>query len=260
MISPYDDPVVSIFNERLGAQNFRGMRLHLAVNDEEMRQAQLLRYEVFCVEGDAFSGDDKCIDADAFDAYCHHLMVSDISSGEVVATYRILHEDHSHRKGGFYSASEYDLSALLHHRGLVEVGRSCVHKEYRTRWVMNLLWSGLVAYTKIMKASFLFGCASYHGLEAMPESFSYLYHHHLSPESLRVYAKEPFYAMNILSKEEVNEVQAWREMPPLIKGYVRAGCFVGSGAYIDKDFHSVDVFILLDIKRMSARYKERFFS
>ena len=251
------------------------LEVRLAETDHEVEQAQRLRYTVFYNEMSAVPSPqmrDAGRDFDKFDDVCDHLLVVDrenhAEDGQplVVATYRLTREKDAARAGGFYTASEYDIAPML--RGLpadtkyLELGRSCVLKSYRSRpGTMQLLWKGLMAYVARFDIDLMFGCASLPGtdIEALTLPLSYLHHFHAMPENLRVRArKELFVEMNRTPKDATPQREGLRSLPPLLKGYVRAGCCIGDGAVIDRQFGTTDVFIYFPLSGIDARYKSRF--
>jgi putative hemolysin len=170
------------------------------------------------------------------------------------------------RVGGFYTSSEFDLSAML--QGLpadtkyLELGRSCILKSYRARpGTMQLLWKGLMAYVARFDIDMMFGCASLPGVNVaeMALPLSYLHHFHPMPETLRVRARpELFVNMNVLPKDVIDPREGIRSLPAILKGYVRAGCGIGEGAVVDRQFGTTDVFIYFPLSGLDARYKSRF--
>ncbi|HKQ44653.1 MAG TPA: GNAT family N-acyltransferase [Rhizomicrobium sp.] len=251
------------------------LEVRLAETDHEVEQAQRLRYVVFYEEMSAIPSPkmrELRRDFDKYDDVCDHLLVVDRDAHDedgqpmVVGTYRLTRERDAMRAGGFYTASEYDLSAMLN--GLpagtkyLELGRSCVLKSYRSRpGTMQLLWKGLLAYVARFDIDLMFGCASLPGTDVteMALPLSYLHHFHPMPEHLRVKARpELFVDMNRLAKDQVDARDGLRSMPPLLKGYVRAGCCIGEGAVVDRQFGTTDVFIYFPVSGLDPRYKSRF--
>jgi putative hemolysin len=251
------------------------LEVRLAETEHEVEQAQRLRYEVFYNEMDAIPSPQMRAagrDFDKFDDVCDHLLVVDREThGEdgqplVVATYRLTREKDAARAGGFYTANEYDIAPML--KGLppetryLELGRSCVLKSYRSRpGTMQLLWKGLMAYVARFDIDLMFGCASLPGIdaEALALPLSYLHHFHAMPEHLKVRAqREQFVEMNRMAKDATPQREGLRSLPPLLKGYVRAGCCIGDGAVIDRQFGTTDVFIYFPLSGIDARYKSRF--
>jgi putative hemolysin len=210
-------------------------------------------------------------DVDAFDAVCEHLLVLDHQNAgrlrrgpRVVGTYRMLRQQVAERHGGFYSAGEYDVASLIaRHRGLrfLEVGRSCVLAPYRNKRTVELLWHGVWSYVLEHSVDVLFGCASLEGTDPdkLAEALSYLHHFHAAPEPWRACAVSGRYvAMNRRPKSMVDRKAAWRSLPPLVKGYLRLGAFVGDGGVIDYEFGTTDVLIILPVAAISARYIQHF--
>jgi putative hemolysin len=251
------------------------LEVRLAETQHEVEQAQRLRYTVFYDERGAVpSAQMRALgrDFDKFDDVCDHLLVVDREvHGEdgqplVVATYRLTREKDAARAGGFYTASEYDIAPMLNGLPLgtkfLELGRSCVLKSYRSRpGSMQLLWKGLMAYVARFDIDLMFGCASLPGtdIEALALPLSYLHHFHAMPENLRVTARpELFVEMNRMALDTTPQREGLRSLPPLLKGYVRAGCCIGNGAVIDHQFGTTDVFIYFPLSGIDARYKSRF--
>lgn len=250
------------------------LEVRLAETDAEVEAAQRLRYHVFYEEMNAVPTPqmrEERRDFDKFDPVCDHLLVIDRDRIEddgqpaVVGCYRMMREEHAAKVGGFYTAGEYDISRLLAARRgakLLELGRSCVLKEYRSKPTsMQLLWKGLMAYAARFSIEAMFGCASFPGThpDDHAAALTYLHHHAKLPQEIAVKALPHLYvAMDRMPIEQVNTKDALRAMPPLIKGYLRAGCSIGDGAVIDRQFDTTDVFIYLDMARFSARYRSRF--
>ncbi|MEM9726428.1 MAG: GNAT family N-acyltransferase [Pseudomonadota bacterium] len=253
--------------------------VRLAESEEDVRRAQALRYEVFVEEmGAKPSPEDAAVrrESDRFDAFCEHLLLIDNGEpgadgvrdpgkpeGPVVGVYRLLRGSTA-RGGpgapgpGFYTSSEYDLAPIeALTRETLELGRSCVAADYRGTGAMQMLWIALSQYIAIHDIALMFGTASFHGVEIEPlrVPLSFLHHHHLAPEDLRPRALEEHYVdMNLLPKEEVNRNEAMRALPALMKGYMRLGGFVGDGAFIDREFNTVDVCLIMDTGKLASRY------
>jgi L-ornithine Nalpha-acyltransferase len=242
--------------------------LRLALTDRDLRAAQRLRYQVFVTE---LGGDGPLVDHDArlerdeFDPIFDHLLLIDPlrnseALDDVVGVYRLLPGDRVGSGGRFYSESEYDLSALkASGRKLLELGRSCVHKDYRGSAAMYHLWNGLADYVAENGIEVLFGVASFHGTNAatLSQPLAYLHHYHLAPEALRVRARSAqFQAMDVLAVEAVDRKLAMAGMPALIKAYLRLGGFVGDGAWVDCAFNTTDVCLVMDTDQMSHKHKE----
>jgi putative hemolysin len=168
-----------------------------------------------------------------------------------------MRQDQAEAAGGFYSAGEYDLDPLVTSgRPILELGRSCLHRDYRGGLAMYHLWTALAAYIETHQIEVLFGVASFHGTEtrALAEPLSLLHHRHLAPEDLRVQARsDAFQRMDLIAEDHLDRRAAMLQVPALIKAYLRLGGFVGQGAYIDRAFNTTDVCLILDTARMNER-------
>lgn len=244
----------------------RNFHIRLAETQEEIRASQRLRYAVFCEEMSAQPSDEmrrERREFDSYDDYCDHLLIFDLDrgdgEGEVVATYRFLRRAQAKAAGGFYSASEYDLSVFEAYPGeIMELGRSCVHRDYRSGPVMQLLWKGIASFIQHFDIALLFGCASLPGcdIEALKLPLAYLHHHHLAPPALRPKALDQHYVgLDLMPVEEIDKAAARQALPPLIKGYLRLGGYIGDGAYIDRNFGTTDVCIVVQTDLVSDRYR-----
>lgn len=242
--------------------------LRLAHTKRDLLAAQRLRYHVFVTE---LGGDGPLVDhqgrfeQDEFDATFDHLILIDprrdaAALDDVVGVYRLLPSDRIAASGQFYSESEYDLSALRSSgRKLLELGRSCVHPQYRGSSAMFHLWNGLADYVAEHAIEVLFGVASFHGTDVntLAQPLAYLHHHHLAPPQLRVRARpDQSRTMDVLPLDQLDRTLAMQGMPALIKAYLRLGGFVGEGAWIDRAFNTTDVCLVMDTGQMSAKHKE----
>jgi putative hemolysin len=251
------------------------LEVRLAETEHEVEQAQRLRFKVFYEEMSAVPSPqmrESGRDFDKFDDVCDHLLVVDRDTLDedgqplVVGTYRLTRKKDADKVGGFYTSSEYDLTAMV--KGLsadtkyLELGRSCILKSYRARpGTMQLLWKGLMAYVARFDIDLMFGCASLPGIDVteMALPLSYLHHFHAMPEHLRVKAQPELYVeMNRMAKDAIDEREGIRSLPAMLKGYVRAGCCIGDGAVVDRQFGTTDVFIYFPLSGLDARYKSRF--
>ena len=243
--------------------------VRLAECEEDVAAAQRLRYRVFVEEmGATPSPEDAAVrrERDRFDPYFEHLLLIDNECDDpeiergVVGAYRLLSGTRAKSGIGFYGAGEYDLSLLENYpRETLELDRSCVDAGHRGGAGMHLLWAGLGQYVTEHKIGILFGVASFHGNDPAPfaQALSYLHQNHLAPPELRVKAiAESRARMDILPPEQVDKVEAMRQIPALIKAYIRIGGFVGDDAYIDYNFNTVDVCLLMDTSLMVQRYQK----
>lgn len=236
-----------------------GFTVKIADTEEELRAAQALRYDVFVRElgGDGNLVDhDQGLERDQFDPFFDHMIVQDVATGKTVGVYRLLRDDHAAQMGRFYSEDEYDLAPLrASGRKLLELGRSCLHPDYRGGAAMFHLWSGLAEYVADHEIEILFGVASFHGTDPAPlaNSLSMLHHNHLAPEDLRVRSKV-FQPMDLVAPDALDRRQAMIDTPALIKAYLRLGGYVGEGAFVDHAFNTTDICLILDTEKMNARH------
>ncbi len=252
--------VTPIVDVRSGA-----LQVRLAETVADVDAAQRLRYRVFYEEMGARPSLEMARaqrDVDAFDGICDHLLVIDHARGNgpaaVVGTYRLIRRPMAVRHGSFYSAAEYDLAPITSYPGeILELGRSCVDAAARNRPTMQLLWRGIAAYVFHHDIALMFGCASLPGVDpdALALPLSYLYYHHLAPPGLRPRAlPERSIEMCRLPREAIDPVRGLAELPPLLKGYLRLGGFVGDGAVIDHQFNTIDVCIVVKTDLITDKY------
>ena len=252
-----------------------GLEVRLARSAAEIRRAQALRYRVFYREMSAVADRRTQIlrrEADRFDAVCDHLLVLDRARPpsrfrnlpEVVGTYRLLRQEIAERTGGFYTERAFDLSGLSgRHDGrrFLELGRSCVLAPYRTKRTLELLWHGIWSYALLHRSDVMIGCASFEGTnpDQIAAALSFLHHHARAPDGWNVRARSPDRVeMNRLPASQLDAKAALRFLPPLIKGYLRLGAYVGDGAVVDGQFGTIDVCIILPVAQIRSRYLNHF--
>lgn len=256
-------------DSRLASLTASDIEVRVATSEREIIAAQKLRYKVFYDEMQAVACANAHLaglDFDRFDDIADHLLVIDNSQigidAQVVGTYRLLRQQQVNLTGGFYSQNEYDISSLLKSGlQLLELGRSCVRADYRKGRAMDVLWRGLAAYFTHHDIDVMFGCASLPGTDpdglAIP--LAYLYHNHTAPNDLCPVANPgQFVEMNRLAPDAFSDRRAFAGLPPMIKGYLRAGAMVGDGAVVDYQFNTVDVCIVMKVKQITDRYQARF--
>jgi putative hemolysin len=249
----------------------RRIQVRLARSEADVHAAQRLRFDIFHDEMGARLSEQAMsarLDVDPYDAHADHLLVE--HEGEdgitVVGTYRLLREVASTTQGVFYSETEFDLSPLLDHarqtgRPLLELGRSCVAPEFRDSRTIQLLWRGIADYLEVHGIGYMFGCASFHGTDPAEHApaLSYLSQHLLAPPHLRARAlADSALDMNLLPIGSYDVGRAARSLPPLVKGYLRAGAMIGEDAWIDHAFGTIDVFVVMPVDAIAARYTDRF--
>ena len=232
-------------------------RLHvgLAQCESEIREAQKLRYRIFAEElGARLPTRTPGVDHDLYDPYCDHLIVRDEDNNRIVGTYRILTPDAARRTGGYYSETEFDLTRLqLLRESMVEIGRSCIDPDYRSGAAIALLWSGLARYMAQGNYRTLIGCASI-GMADGGHIAANLYSRlgeHMAPPEYRVFPRCPLPVEQLFNGQPA-------ELPPLIKGYLRAGAYVGGAPAWDPDFNTADLLIMMPMARVDSRYARHF--
>lgn len=267
-------PVAALKAQDFGAQELAragSLCVRLARNEGEKEAAQRLRYRIFFEEMGA-KPSAECArlkrDFDHFDPICDHLLALDEQRPEgdqVVGTYRLLRQEIAEAHHGFYSVAEFDLAPMIERAGpshrFLEFGRSCVHKDYRSNATIQMLWRAIAAYLAHHGITMMFGCASLPGIDpeklALPLSF--LAQRFKAPEAWRVRARADRYVdMNRLEEGSYDEREALKSLAPLIKGYLRLGCWIGEGAVVDEPFGTTDVFILLPVAHVPDRYANYF--
>jgi putative hemolysin len=244
------------------------LQVRLAKTTRDVDAAQALRYRIFYERLGAQPPPEMACrrrDVDQFDRHCDHLLVLDHSrrdTDSVVGTYRLIRRDTAVRLGGFYSAKEFDISPVVRHPGeILELGRSCVDPAYRNRSAMQLLWSGIAAYVFYYDIVLMFGCASLPGTnpDALSMLLSYLHQYHLAPPALRPRALADRYVeMCRLRPCAIDATRAKGALPPLIKGYLRLGGFVGDGAVVDEQFNTTDVCIVVKTDLVTEKYSRHY--
>lgn len=238
----------------------RRLSVEFAQSTAAVREAQALRYRVFVEElGARVAAKLDGVDRDVYDDHCEHLLVRDNGSGDVVGTYRLLSADQARQTGGFYADQEFDLRRLTHVREhVVELGRACVDPAYRNGGTIALLWSGIAAYLQRHRYTYLMGCASVSladgGLTAA-QIYREVKTNYLAPAEWRVFPRCPLPG-KLLSATTVSIKPP--AIPPLIKGYLRAGGLVCGEPAWDADFNTADLFMLLPLTSLNPRHQARF--
>lgn len=236
-----------------------GLALGLARTNDELEAIQRLRYDIFTKEMHAvFPDATDGLDADRFDPWCEHFMVTEVKTGKVVGTYRLLTPENAVKAGNYYSESEFDISALDHLRPqMAEVGRSCIHPDYRTGAVIMLLWSGIAALVKHIGFRYVFGCASVSlrddGVTAAEVWRVAQKRLKKAPADLPIVTPKHSYPV-----ERLESTTLPARVPPLIKGYLQLGAFICGEPAWDPDFNAADFPVLLDIEGMDPRYRRHF--
>ncbi len=240
----------------VSSRSAHAFTVSLARDEHEVYEAQRLRYKVFAEEmGARLSSREPGIDADIFDPFCDHLIVRDSVTDRVVGTYRILNGANARRIGGFYSDEEFDLTRLDHLRNeIVEIGRTCVHRDYRTGAVITLLWSGIADYMARRNYRFLMGCASLSMVDGGATASDVYYALNRACACPAEYRVFPRLDLPLRRARPTDDVV----IPPLLKGYARIGAYVCGAPAWDPDFNTADLLMLLPMSRMAPRYARHF--
>ena len=263
ILAPMMPPIET--SGRFGELRAGQLGVRIAATAAERDAAQALRYRIFYREMGA-TPDDRAArlqrDVDMFDDVADHLLVIDhaVSSGPrgIIGTYRLVQNEAAARVGHFYTASEYDISTITGFPGrLLELGRSCIDRRYRGRAAMQLLWRGIAAYVFLHRIDVMFGCASLPGTdpERLSNELTYLHHNHLAPPALRLRAvPERYVEMRRCDPALLDHKRAQLQLPPLIKGYLRLGGFIGDGAVVDTQFNTTDVAVVVKTDLITDKY------
>ncbi len=246
---------------KLDINNFQ---IKIAETEEEIRSALRLRFEVFNIEMNEglASSWETGLDQDQYDTHADHLLVIDKSKNMIVGTYRMIRKSSIITNGGFYSEGEFDLKNLKNlPEEIVELGRSCVHKDYRSTGTINLLWVGISKYIDVTNAHYLIGCGSLHthDVDEISEIYSYLKTNYLSEDRFRVFPVEKCIVHGLRDNAPVEDARAlMKKIPPLLKGYFRAGAVICGEPALDSDFGTTDFLILLTPEKITRRYQQHY--
>ncbi len=244
------------------------LETRLVRDGDELRAAQSIRFKVFYEELGAHRTDVHALDdadSDRFDDICDHLIVLDRElpgndEAQIVGTYRLLRQEVAERSGGFYTADEFEIGALIaRHPGknFLELGRSCVLPQYRSKRTIELLWQGIWAYCLRHRIDVMTGCASFHGTVPAAHALALTFLHNRFAACGDWYARALPHRrveMDLMPAEALDERAALSTVPPLIKGYLRLGAKIGDGAVIDAEFGTTDVLVILPVSTISPRY------
>ena len=229
------------------------LNAYITNDEQDIEQACQLRQQIFTQEFSAnITGDS---DRDRFDGFCHHLVVKEVQSGEIVAYSRIITHQMAKQHGGYYTQGEFNIDAIIEpQKRYMEIGRTCVNSEYRSGACIAMLWGQIGQFMLEHNIDFLFGCASIPFAEGCNKTMAvinYLRNNHFTPPSKRVIPKHPLPLL-------CSQLNGKDVMPPLLKAYIRMGCMVCGEAHWDKEFNSADVMILLPRENINMRYLKHF--
>jgi len=250
---------------KLFKNSIKQINIRRANSEDDILVAQALRYQVFYEEfGAKPIGDMAEIkrDYDEFDPIADHLIVENTKENKIIGTYRLLNQDQAKKHGAFLTGKSYDLTSLIESgQKLLELSRSCVLPEYRTRPVLQLLWKGIAEYIIEHDIEVMLGCASFltTDLDSIKQELAYLHHHHLAPKAMRVRAQDDqFQTMDLMNTTDINIRKSFHKLPPLIKGYLRVGSTIGEGAVVDEQFGTIDVFVSMQTHMIAGRYRKHY--
>ena len=245
--------------------------IKIAEKKSELKKAQALRYSVFYKEKKAIPTISKKIlrlDYDKVDKFADHIIVIDKNrkgvKNRIVGTYRLVRGDIASHFGGFYTSSEFDLTNILNiykHSQILELGRSCVHQEYRNGTIMNLLWRAIAAYVKLYDIKILLGCASFHGTNVMKyiSELIYLRKNFSLPDELSVKSLNPkIYPAYTEINSNIKDLRTFVKLPPLIKGYLRIGGKVSHDCFVDYKFNTIDLCVIVNTNNIDEKYKKKY--
>ena len=238
--------------------------LQIASNPEEVKTAQRLRFEIFNLEvkGELKSSVTQELDKDEYDPFCDHLLIIEPEKKKVIGTYRMLLRSKAKNSIGFYSESKFDISNIKKlDSQMLELGRACIHRDYRNKNVLDLLWQGVAEYILKHNVEYVFGCPGIRTRDSrkISEIFSYVKENYYSDEKLRVYPLEK----NKLRDLDLNykaKNNTFRKIPPLIQSYLKIGAWICGYPAINPEFNTTALFMLLDVGRISDTYRKHFFN
>ena len=245
---------------------FKNFTIKIAESNFEIKKAQSLRYKIFFKEKKIKKKNFKFLlqrDYDFYDKISDHLIIIDNNReirDNVIGTYRLLRGNCAKLYRGFYTEQEFDISNLKKNfssKDILELGRSCVHPQYRSGIILKLLWQGISNYIKMYKIKILMGCASFHGTNPskFKDEFSLLYESYRLPED---YDVKSLQSNEISFNKNINHSTTLNKLPPLIKGYLRAGGMVSKNFYIDTEFETIDYCVIMLTEKIVSRYQNKF--
>ena len=258
------------FRNKFSAIESDNFIIKLVQTKSELKKAQALRYSVFYKEKKAKPTLPKKLirlDYDKIDKFADHLIVIDKNrKNKIVGTYRLIRGDVAELYGGYYSSTEFNLINIVNNyqnKHILELGRSCVHQNYRNGTIMNLLWKAIAEYVKLYDIKVLIGCASFSGTDPIKysEELTYLRDNFSLPANLSVESYDnniyPAYKLNN-NNNNSNPLRTFAKLPPLIKGYLRVGGKVSDNFFVDYRFNTIDLFVVVFTDDIDTRYKKKY--
>ena len=257
------------FRNKFSAIESDNFIIKLVQTKSELKKAQALRYSVFYKEKKAKPTLPKKLirlDYDKIDKFADHLIVIDKNrKNKIVGTYRLIRGDVAELYGGYYSSTEFNLINIVNNyqnKHILELGRSCVHQNYRNGTIMNLLWKAIAEYVKLYDIKVLIGCASFSGTDPIKysEELTYLRDNFSLPANLSVesYDNNIYPAYKLNNNNNSNPLRTFAKLPPLIKGYLRVGGKVSDNFFVDYRFNTIDLFVVVSTDDIDTRYKKKY--
>ncbi len=242
-----------------------GFLVKIAENQKEVKAAQRLRFKVFNVEmkRGLSSSYESGLDIDEYDEVCDHILIIDKKKNEAIGTYRLLLRLRLKGEKRFYSEGEFDLRNIRKLKGeILEMGRSCVHKDYRRNSIVALLWSEIIKYIKEHRVEYIIGCPSLYTDELLEinKIYTLMKKSYFAPEELRVWPRAARALKGIRDNIEIGreEKNIFLKIPSLVRSYIKVGAYVCGEPARDDEFHTVDFFMLLEVAKISSMYLRRF--
>ncbi len=242
--------------------------IRFSKNYNELIESQKIRHKVFIVEMGNINKQEPTksnIEQDKFDKFCRHLIIIDHentkknTSGKIIGVTRLMLSEDSEKGIGFYCSQEFNLKPIIStQKKCLEIGRTCIDPAYRNTLILHYLWIELGSFCSKHGIEILFGVGSFVGnnVGKIAMALSYIYNEYLAPPEIRPIAlKKGFIEMKIIPKDEIDKLKALKQMPNLLKSYLRLGGIVGEGAYMDRELNTIDILIMIDILHMNKKYK-----
>lgn len=242
--------------------------IRFAQNKIEIIESQKLRHKVFIEEMGGLRNNLSLVsnlESDKFDDFCRHLIIIDhknskqFPNGKIIGVTRLMLIEDSKNGIGFYCSQEFNINSIIStKKECLEIGRTCIDNEYRNTLILHFLWIELGSFCSKTGVKILFGVASFSGnnVKKIEMALSHIHNNYLAPPKIRPMALEHGYIkMNIVPKDKINKLNALKQMPSLLKSYLRLGAKVGEGAFMDKELNTIDVLIMIDVSNMTNKYK-----
>lgn len=247
-----------IFNKSLSRKtSSASLQAAFSIEQQDIEQAQRFRFEIFSKEFNATLNSNG-LDADSFDSHCHHLLVRDSSTQQLVGYTRILTQDQNQNQNQFYSSNEFNLEQLsLLPGSVMEIGRTCIHPDYRNGATLGVLWTAIAKFLLNNNVDYLIGCASV----AMNDGSAAV--HQLNNHLQKKYRSSlitttPKRQLPTSKQAELSDINM--NLPSLLAAYLRMGAKVCGDPCWDPEFNCADMFILLNVDDLPRRYAKRFLS